>query len=212
MTTNKKSRRNLLAGIAGLVGLSTLPGKAAAAVMTPSASTGPFYPTPAMRTPDIDNDLVKIAGLVEEAGGEVFTLHGTISGSDGQPLAGHRIEIWQCDMDGNYMHPGDRRSVNFDPAFQGFGHDLTDEGGNYVFRTIKPAIYPGRTPHIHVKVFDGGRELLTTQFYIKDDPNNARDGLFKRMSKVEADAVSMEFVRGEAGTKATINIIVNPIN
>lgn len=208
MTETRKSRRNLIAGIAGLLGITTLHGKASAAVLTPNTAEGPFYPTPTMRTPDIDNDLVKIAGLVEEAGGEVFTLHGTIAGSDGQPLAGHRIEIWQCDMDGNYMHPRDRRSVNFDQAFQGFGHDITDEGGNYVFRTIKPTIYPGRAPHIHVKVFDGNRELLTTQFYIKDDPNNARDGLFKRMTNIEADAVSMEIVQGEAGLEATINIIV----
>lgn len=208
MTVYKKSRRSLLAGMAGLMGASTLGGKAAAAVLTPSAAEGPYYPTPAMRTPDIDNDLVKIMGRVEEAGGEVFTLRGTLTGSDGQPLAAHRVEIWQCDLDGNYMHPRDSRSVNFDQAFQGFGHDVTDDGGNYVFRTIKPTIYPGRTPHIHVKVFDDDRELLTTQFYIKDDPNNASDWLFNRMSDVEADAVSMAFVVGESGTEATINIVV----
>lgn len=208
MTKPKKSRRSLLGGIAGLIGISTLGSSAAAAVLTPSAAEGPFYPTPAMRKPDIDNDLVKIMGLVEEAGGEVFTLRGEITGSDGQPLAGHRIEIWQCDLRGNYMHPRDRRSENFDRAFQGFGHDVTDDGGSYVFRTIKPTIYPGRTPHIHVKVFDGDRELLTTQFYIKDNPNNARDGLFSRMSDVEADAVSMTFVQGETGSETTINIVL----
>ncbi len=208
MKTYDKFRRRLLAGIAGLMGTSSLGARAAAAVLTPSATEGPYYPTPTMRTPDIDNDLVKIMGLVEEAGGEVFTLRGTIASSDGQPLSGHRIEIWQCDMDGNYMHPRDRRSVNFDHAFQGFGHDVTDDGGNYVFRTIKPTIYPGRTPHIHVKVFDGNRELLTTQFYIKGDPNNAGDRLFNRMSNAEANAVSMEFVQGETGIEATINIVV----
>jgi len=208
MASDKKSRRSLLAGIAGLLGMGTLGGKAAAAVLTPSATEGPYYPTPAMRAPDTDNDLVRIAGLVEDAGGEIFTMRGTIAGGDGQPLAGLRIEIWQCDMDGNYMHPRDRRSANFDPAFQGFGHDVTDDGGNYVFRTIKPTIYPGRTPHIHVKVFDGDRELLTTQFYIKDDPNNARDRLFNRMPSIEAAAVSMEFVQTETGTEATINVVV----
>ncbi len=77
-----------------------------------------------------------------------------------------------------------------------------------MFRTIKPTIYPGRTPHIHVKVLDGDHELLTTQFYIKDDPNNARDGLFNRMSNVEANAVSMEFVQGETGTEATVNVVI----
>ncbi|WP_170327477.1 protocatechuate 3,4-dioxygenase [Ruegeria arenilitoris] len=208
MKLNSKSRRNLLGGITGLIGVSSLGARAAAAVLTPDAAEGPYYPTPAMRRPDIDNDLVKIKGRVEEAGGEVFILRGRLTGANGQPLARHRIEIWQCDMNGNYMHPRDRRSADFDQAFQGFGHDVTDNGGNYVFRTIKPTIYPGRTPHIHVKVFDGNRELLTTQFYIKGHPNNSRDGLFNRMSKAEANAVSMEFTQGATGLEATINVVV----
>jgi protocatechuate 3,4-dioxygenase beta subunit len=77
-----------------------------------------------------------------------------------------------------------------------------------VFRTIKPAIYPGRTPHIHVKVFDGNHERLTTQFYIKNDPNNMRDGLFNRLSDAEAEAVSMVFVEGKTGPEAAIDIVI----
>ena len=208
MTTSRKSRRSLLAGIAGLMGSVPLSVRAATSVLTPQASEGPFYPQSSMRLPDIDNDLVQVAGLVEEAGGEIFTLRGRIMNDAGTPRVGHRIEIWQCDMDGNYMHPRDARSVNFDRAFQGFGHDITDETGGYVFRTIKPTIYPGRAPHIHVKLFDGDRELLTTQFYIKDDPNNIRDGLFARMSEAEADAVSMVFVEGDHGPEATVDVVV----
>lgn len=208
MKTYEKFRRNFLVGISGIIGTSFLGSRAVAAILTPSAAEGPYYPTQVMRTPDIDNDLVKIIGLVEEAGGEVFTLRGKITDKDGHHLKGRRIEIWQCDVNGNYMHPRDSRSGNFDPAFQGFGHDFTDDGGNYVFRTIKPTIYPGRAPHIHIKVFDGNRELLTTQFYIKNDPNNSSDGLFNRMSKAEADAVSMEFLQSENGTEATVNIVV----
>lgn len=208
MTAPRKTRRNLLTGIAGLVGLNTFAGKAAAAVMTPHASEGPYYPTPTMRTPDIDNDLVKITGLVEEAGGEIFTLRGTILDTSRRPRAEHRIEIWQCDMNGNYMHPSDRRSANFDRAFQGFGHDITDQTGRYVFRTIKPAIYPGRAPHIHVKVFDGDRELLTTQFYIKDDPDNAHDGLYNRMSEAQAEAVSMVFTMGQSGPESSVDVVI----
>lgn len=208
MMRTEKSRRNLLGGIAGVAGVGALGAKAAAAVLTPSATEGPFYPTRAMRTPDEDNDLVKIMGRVEEAGGEVFTLRGRIIASDGRRLAGRRIEIWQCDLNGNYMHPDDRGSENFDQAFQGFGHDVTDEEGEYVFRTIKPTIYPGRTPHIHVKIFDADRELLTTQFYIKNHPSNARDRIFNRMSSTAADAVSMTFAQGETGTESTINIVL----
>lgn len=208
MNIKLKSRRSLLAGFAGLLGFSALSSKAAATVLTPDATEGPYYPVQEMRKSDVDNDLVKIKGLVEQAGGEIFTLRGKLMGGDGQPLAGHRIEIWQCDVDGNYMHPRDSRSANFDMAFQGFGHDITDDAGNYSFRTIKPTIYPGRTPHIHVKIFDKRRELLTTQIYIKDYPDNTRDRLFNSMSTAEADAVSMTFTEGESGLEASVDLIV----
>lgn len=203
-----KSRRSLLASFAAFVGGCSLDGKAGVAGLTPRATEGPFYPKPSMRLPDIDNDLVKVAGVVKEAGGEIFTLRGTLLDRDGQALVGHRIEIWQCDMNGKYLHTGDSRNVTYDQAFQGFGHDITDEGGGYVFRTIKPAIYPGRAPHIHVKIFDGDSEILTTQFYIKDDANNARDGLFNRLSDVEAETVSMVFFDEEGGTAATIDLVI----
>ena len=72
----KNSRRHLLRGIAGLLGSTSLASKAdSVGFLTPRAAEGPFYPKPSIRMPDDDNDLVKIAGLVEAAGGEVFTLH-----------------------------------------------------------------------------------------------------------------------------------------
>lgn len=202
------SRRRLLLGVLSGLGSLVFAGRSNAAVATPKTTAGPYYPEPNMRTPDIDNDLVKIVGKVKRAGGEIVTLRGTIFDKNGTPRAGHRVEIWQCDVDGNYMHTLDPRSVDFDPAFQGFGHDITDENGQYVFRTIKPTIYPGRTPHIHMKVFDGTREILTTQFYIKGHPNNARDGLFNRMSNKQAQAVSMEFKRRNGGVEADMDVYV----
>jgi protocatechuate 3,4-dioxygenase beta subunit len=39
--------------------------------------------------------------------------------------------------------------------------------------------YPGRSPHIHVKLRKGGRELLTTQLYVKGHPLNERDGVLR---------------------------------
>ena len=208
MASTSKTRRTLLAGVAGLMGSAAIKGNAATAALTPRAAEGPFYPQPEMRRSDIDNDLVRITGRVEDAGGEIFLLRGTITDPDGLPRAEHRVEIWQCDVDGNYMHPRDQGSADFDVAFQGFGHDITDETGAYVFRTIKPTIYPGRAPHIHVKVLQDGQELLTTQFYISGHPANAGDGLFLRMSEAEASAVSMEFVQGESGPEATVDICI----
>ncbi|MGB5214149.1 MAG: protocatechuate 3,4-dioxygenase, partial [Anderseniella sp.] len=70
------------------------------------------------------------------------------------------------------------------------------------------AVYPGRTPHIHVKVLDGTDQLLTTQFYLPDHPGNARDRLFNRMSDAEKELVSMVFVSGSEPPETTVNIVV----
>ena len=208
MTKPNTTRRYLVAGIAAVTGAYLVASRAWAGRRTPGASEGPFYPTPAMRKPDTDNDLVRVAGQVKAAGGEVVTLRGTVKNRFGRPLAGHRVEIWQCDTGGNYMHPGDARSAAFDQGFQGFGHDITDSDGGYMFRTIRPMPYPGRTPHIHVKVLEDGAERLTTQFYIAGDQANAADVLYQRMTQDEAAKVSMTFIPGPDGDEAQVDLIV----
>lgn len=207
MTKPTHSRRNVLTWVVGTLGLTAARSASAADLTAPSAE-GPFYPTPPMRRGDVDNDLVKILGSVQEAGGEVFMLEGRITDADGTPLANHRIEIWQCDMNGKYLHSGDRQDIEFDPAFQGFGHDITGPDGTYSFRTIKPVSYPGRTPHIHFKVFDGDREVLTGQLYISGHPANSRDRIFNRLTEDQANTVSMVFESAADGDRATVNIIV----
>ncbi len=199
------TRRRMLAVLGSLAVI--VAGRPALARQTPSASEGPFYPTPRMRFADADNDLVKIKGEVESAGGEVIVLKGRVLDEAGNPVPQARVEIWQCDVNGRYLHPGDDGGVARDAAFQGFGHVVTGADGEYAFRTIKPVPYPGRTPHIHVKVFHGGREL-TSQFYIAGHELNARDGLFRRMSEQEQEAVSMVFRQGNDGQEAVIDIHV----
>ncbi|MDP2122549.1 MAG: protocatechuate 3,4-dioxygenase [Hoeflea sp.] len=221
MTDSATTRRGLIGRALSLLGLGAfasaggfaalrsglLGSPAAAATATPSATEGPFYPAPSMRMADVDNDLVKVMGLIEEAGGEVIALKGRVLDAAGAPRAGLRVEIWQCDVNGKYMHPGDRRDVEYDTGFQGFGHDITGADGSYSFRTIKPTVYPGRTPHIHVKLIDGERELLTTQFYLADHPGNACDRLFNRMSDAEKARVTMVFTNGAAGPETMVDII-----
>lgn len=198
-------RRRLLALLAALPFARFADRSAAAAQPTPSAMEGPFYPTPRMRFSDADNNLVKIEGRVREAGGEVIVLKGRVRDSGGQPVAGARVEIWQCDAGGHYLHDGDRHRGTYDDAFQGFGHVVTGDDGAYAFRTIKPVPYPGRTPHIHVKVFHSDTEL-TTQFYLADHPLNARDGLYQRMSRAEQAAVSMAFTSGADVPETVVDI------
>lgn len=221
MKNSIQSRRNLLARLSAFFGAGFLfrgshattptpPFKAPekTLVHTPAATEGPFYPRPSMLTSDIDNDLVKIEGRVNEAGGEIITLRGQVRNSDGQLLSGIRVEIWQCDFNGKYLHTGDRQNIAHDSGFQGFGHDITNDNGEYSFRTIKPAKYPGRAEHIHVKLRTKERDLLTTQFYIDGEPNNQRDGIFRTLSKAEADSVSMRLAQTNGQLEAVVDIVV----
>lgn len=198
----------MIGRIAAFAGAWLFGSRASAAGLTPPATEGPFYPTRSMRMADVDNDLVKVAGLVQDAGGEVIVLKGRVLSEEGQPLAGMRVEIWQCDVNGRYLHPGDSRDVAYDTGFQGFGHDVTGPDGTYWFRTIRPTVYPGRTPHIHVKVFDGSNEVLTTQFYLPDHPRNASDGIYRRLSEADRARVAMAFAQGAEVPEATVDIVV----
>ncbi len=167
-----------------------VPGAALAALTpTPSAGEGPFYPE---RMPsDNDADLVRVEGAMCEAGGDILHLAGRVLDANSRPIAGARIEIWQCDANGVYLHRGDRRRASRDTGFQGFGHAKSDAAGRFAFRTIVPVPYPGRTPHIHVKALHGGRDLLTTQLYRAGHPENPSDFLFRRLGPDEQRRVSM---------------------
>ena len=87
---------------------------------------------------------------------------------------------------GRLPAPRQRRGARRDGNFQGFGRFLTGTTGEYYFRTIKPVAYPGRTPHIHVKVRRAGAELLTTQCYIQGEPQNDRDGVLRGIRDAKA--------------------------
>lgn len=202
------NRRGVIARLTAFVSAWSFGAAAHAAPQTPAATEGPFYPMGSMRLGDVDNDLVKVLGMVQEAGGEVIHLTGRVMDENDAPLAGLRVEIWQCDVNGKYLHTGANPRADFDTGFQGFGHDITGEDGGYRFRTIMPTVYPGRTPHIHVKVYDGDTELLTSQFYLPDHPNNARDRIYGRLSEAERAQVTMEFSDGPDGPETTVDIVV----
>jgi len=171
---------------------------------TPAQTEGPFYPValPA----DTDSDLLHNGSLTYGAA-EPTWVDGTVADLDGRPLAGAQVEIWQCDEAGHYHHPADGGD-RADRAFQGFGKVAVDAQGRYRFRTIRPVAYSGRTPHIHVKVKLGQRELLTTQLYIAGAPGNARDFLWRNLSESERAAVTVPFERAADGWKASFPIYV----
>lgn len=167
---------------------------AQAAAATPPQALGPFYPTD--WSGDADADLVRVTGEAAQAQGTVTHLRGRLRAADGTPLAGARVEIWQCDARGIYRHPRDREAQR-DMGFQGRGRLLTGADGGFAFRTIRPAVYPGRTPHIHVLVAAPGRPPLVTQLYVDGEPGNARDGLFNRLSPAAREMVLLRPIPAE---------------
>lgn len=205
------SRRGLLVGT-GLALLPFYPLHAAGLVPTPPQTEGPFYPT--AFPPDTDSDLVQVRGAPARAMGTVLHLEGRVLGPDGRALSGATVEIWQCDAQGIYDHPGQRGRERRDQAFQGYGRLTADAAGVYRFRTLKPVAYPGRTPHIHLKVATGDGRRLTSQFYVAGDPQNERDGLFRRAASQpgqrERIEMKLEPANGvEAGAFATkMDIVV----
>jgi protocatechuate 3,4-dioxygenase beta subunit len=159
---------------------------------TPRIQEGPYYPT---KLPlDTDNDLLVINDGITPAVGEVTHLSGRVLSTSGEPLRNVLVEIWQCDGKGVYLAQAEDEAVRRDANFQGFGRFMTSSTGEYYFRTIKPVPYPGRTPHIHVKIKKGGRELLTTQFFINGHPQNRTDGIFQDVGgPLERELVLVDF-------------------
>ena len=176
------TRRRLLQGSAlGVVAFSTSGAFAEALTQTPKMAEGPFYPD---KLPlDTDNDLIRVTDNATPALGQITHLGGRILDSKGEPVRNALIEIWQCDNNGVYMHSRDRNVDKHDTNFQSYGRFLTSSTGEYYFRTIKPAPYPGRTPHIHVKVSIKDKTVLTTQLLnVNEKERNTKDGLFKRIT------------------------------
>lgn len=179
------SRRGFIGGMTAGIAALHIPGAFAEELTrTPKQTEGPFYPD---KLPlDTDNDLLIINDTIDSAVGEVTYLSGRILDATGSPVRNAIVEIWQVDHHGAYLHSGSNNRDKRDTHFQGFGRFLTGRTGEYLFRTIKPVPYPGRTPHIHVAVKVPKQEKFTTQCYVKGHPGNEKDGVLKSVRDQKA--------------------------
>jgi protocatechuate 3,4-dioxygenase beta subunit len=161
-------------------------------IRTPPQTEGPFYPN---KLPlDTDNDLIVVNDDLTSAVGEITWLNGRVLDRRGEPIRNALVEIWQCDHHGAYLHTGSGNRDKRDSHFQGFGRFVTGSTGEYVFRTIKPVPYPGRTPHIHFAIKIKGRKELITQCYIKGHPGNEKDGIYMGIKDQKArNSVTIPF-------------------
>ena len=122
---------------------------------------GPFFKPPSPER----SDLREPSTL-----GRRFELSGFVLTRACRPVRGALVDLWHADEKGEYDNVG----------FRYRGHVFTEPDGAFRFRTIVPALYPGRTRHYHVKVQAPSSRLLTTQLYFPNEPANLRDGLFER--------------------------------
>ena len=205
-------RRRILVGMAALgIGGALRPSSLAAALLpTPAQTTGPFYP---LTLPlDSDNDLVRVAGHTKSAGGIVTHVGGRVLDLNGQPIRGARVEIWQCDANGRYHHPGDGNPAPEDDDFQGYGRTATAADGGYRFRTIRPVPYPGRTAHIHFKISGQDLDGLVTQMYVAGEPRNATDGVLNNIDVTARERVIVSLVPApeieDKALKASFDIVL----
>lgn len=172
---------------------------------TPAQTEGPYYPR--RKPSETDADLTRI-GSGPVAKGDVLVLAARVVDPGGKPIEGARVEIWQTDWQGIYMHPDDPRSRRRDPYFQSYGEARTDPDGRAGFTTIRPPPYEGRPSHIHAKITPPGGPTLTTQLYFADDPGLARDGIARRLGKA-LDQVTLRPTAGAQGRQeAAITIVV----
>lgn len=206
---SKITRRGVLSVGAAATSALILPSAAQSQsqTATPWQTEGPFFPV--HEQSDKDADLTMIAGRSVAALGEVVEVKGHILDTDGNPIAGALIDIWQANAAGRYDHEADPNTAPLDANFQGWARLVTGEDGSYSVRTIKPGAYPAeegwvRPPHIHYKVARRGFKEITTQLYFKGDPLNDIDRLILAVPEAERASLIGDFSKGPA----TFNVVL----
>jgi protocatechuate 3,4-dioxygenase beta subunit len=129
--------------------------QAASCVATQALTEGPYYSTD---TPVRTNI----------APGEVGTktkITITVVDSKCKAVKGAKVDIWHANAAGKYSAV-EGVSGNF-----ARGTQVTNASGKVTFTSIYPGWYPGRTMHIHFKIWRNGSEVLTSQFFASDAEN-----------------------------------------
>lgn len=188
--------------------------------LLPEAVEGPFYFDPKLVRQDIRED---------QPGMPVALALTVIEGGSCQPIPKARVDVWHSDALGVYS--GYERQGDHGSSERGETHlrgtQFTDDQGKVKFISIYPGWYPGRTPHIHLKVFLDERTVLTGQIYFPDelsqqvyaahapynkrpaaDTSNKTDWLFKSASS-EGGGIVLGTKRDDEMLVASLDIAVS---
>jgi protocatechuate 3,4-dioxygenase beta subunit len=158
-------------------------------VLTPEMTEGPYY---------VEGDKVR-RNITEGKAGAPLALRLTVLDvSTCKPIKNAAVDIWHCDAGGLYSEEAalSTESLTFLRGIQ-----RTDKNGVALFKTIYPGWYSGRTVHVHLKVYLGGRTVHTGQLFFSDaltdvvyrrspysqrpsrDVRNASDSIFRNGGK-----------------------------
>jgi len=177
---------------------------------TPRQGLGPFFPDDGDEVDPIrenldsglpisqanDQDLTFIKGRKGKAHGQVIHLRGQVlDEKSGRPIPNAVLIMWSANASGRYNHKGDDGTYSFphpqtgkiihrthDEHFQYWGRAITNQQGDYWFKSIVPGFYPidllaglYRPSHLHFKILSSGLHNFVTQLYFRGDriPNNA---------------------------------------
>jgi protocatechuate 3,4-dioxygenase beta subunit len=142
----------------------------------PDETAGP-YPGDGSNGPNVLTESGIVRSDITTSFGEASGVAGgipTVAG--GTPLAGAAVYLWHCNIDGHYsMYDQDVAEENYLRGVQ-----ESDSDGKVRFRSIFPAAYAGRWPHIHFGVYEQSvRNLAQTSL---DTDNVFSDGYASQLA------------------------------
>ncbi len=132
------------------------------------------------------------ADICLDGKGEPMLVRGRILDTDGNPLEGVTIDVWQANDEGFY----DVQQKGIQPDFNLRGKFTTGADGRYWFKAVKPKFYPipddgpvgqllkqlkrhpYRPAHFHYIITKDGFDPLTTHIFDPDDPYIRSDAVF----------------------------------
>ncbi|MBO9134680.1 intradiol ring-cleavage dioxygenase [Rhizobium sp. B230/85] len=161
---------------------------------TETTVLGPFH---VMDAPQYENG----ANICLDGKGEPLLVQGRVTDTDGKPIAGAMLDVWQANDEGFY----DVQQKGLQPEMNLRGIFKTDADGSYWFKSVRPKFYPipddgpvgkllgqmGRHPfrpaHIHFIVGAAGFEPITTHIFTPDCPYLHSDAVFGVKEDLIAD-------------------------
>ena len=211
MSSDKRSETGLIGDVLGLSMLVDAINNRRPSRATPSTIEGPFHV--AEPPPDMANG----SNMAANAPGIPCFVGGTVTGLDGEPIAGAMIEVWQTDGEGLYE---DQREGVEGPWMRAMYRTQAD--GAYAFRTVVPIAYTipmdgpvgelmnktkmehMRPAHMHFALAAPGYYSLVTHIFEAGDRYIDIDVVY-----AVKEPLITEFVRMPAGGTAPNGEIMN---